>query len=160
MTSKQVNHFSLFDDEKSETIKANIRSHKYQNFKKVMPFITQAGAWLESSPMQTSFSFPRNKKETVIKVMKENDFIFNDSNSCDSKRPKKSFSLGYDEKSETITANVKSTDYDDFIKWMPFVNQSGKWMESYPMKTSFSFPRDKKETVISVMKEHSYEYKE
>ena len=98
-----------------------------------------------------------NKK---TKAMSDNEI--NEVNVRDN-RPG-SFSLSVfeksDEKSEYLmVAHVRSYNYDNFNKWLAYVEQSNGWKETWPMKTTFTFPADKKEEVMKMMEDHNYVFR-
>lgn len=61
------------------------------------------------------------------------------------------------ETKDNITkVSVETYDYDDFKEWMPFVGFDKKFLESWPMQTSFYFNTHRKEEVIRIMCGHGY----
>lgn len=54
------------------------------------------------------------------------------------------------------TVYVVTPNYDDFKQWMPFVQFNQIFLESMPMKTSFSCPVEKIEDMKETMKKYGY----
>jgi hypothetical protein len=60
--------------------------------------------------------------------------------------------------SEFIKISIKaSSSSENLNAWMPFVKERIFFPETYPVKTSFSAPRDKIDEVISIMNQHGYQ---
>jgi hypothetical protein len=77
------NSFNLgkpYKDEKTSNlvIDADIVCDEEDPFSEWMPFIDFSGEFDESMPMETSFTFPADKKDEVIKAMKEHGYTYNE----------------------------------------------------------------------------------
>jgi hypothetical protein len=73
--TERVNKFSIAPspevaETKTEEVKmlqAKVKTFDNDNFQEWMVYVQQSGEWKDSLPMETTFTFPADKKDDVIK---------------------------------------------------------------------------------------------
>ena len=66
----KIIRFFFSNKQTKDITKFAIRTNKYDNYKKIIPYSNFNGTFLESYPMQASFTVPKSKTEDAIYLLK------------------------------------------------------------------------------------------